>query len=71
MDWRNRRYTDQTHRAGGSSADFWSAALTNATPNDVNLDFDFGSVVTVNTLALWNYNAFNSTAVDGELEISI
>jgi hypothetical protein len=52
------------HSAGGSGANFWSAALQNgATANDVNLDFDFGSEVRLDTLALWNYNAFNPTAV--------
>lgn len=55
----------QQHSAGGNPANFWSVGLRNgATPNDVNLDFDFGSQVRLDTLALWNYNAFNSTATD-------
>ncbi|MBL1211675.1 MAG: PEP-CTERM sorting domain-containing protein [Geminocystis sp. GBBB08] len=31
--------------------------------SDVNIDFDFGTQVELNTLALWNYNAFNASAV--------
>lgn len=53
------------HVAGGNSADFWAASLSGgATPADVNLDFDFGSSVFLDTLALWNYNAFNTTATE-------
>ncbi|TRU17644.1 MAG: PEP-CTERM sorting domain-containing protein [Microcystis aeruginosa Ma_QC_B_20070730_S2] len=31
---------------------------------DVNLDFDFGSSVFLDTLALWNYNVFDTIATD-------
>ncbi|WP_293087256.1 excalibur calcium-binding domain-containing protein [Moorena sp. SIO3H5] len=56
---------DKIHVAGGNPADFLSASLKNgATAADVNFDFDFGSPVVLNTLALWNYNAFNTTATN-------
>ncbi|WP_287310494.1 excalibur calcium-binding domain-containing protein [Moorena sp. SIO1G6] len=56
---------DQLHVAGGNSANFLSAKLNHcATAADVNFDFDFGSPVLFNTLALWNYNAFNTTATN-------
>lgn len=55
----------QQHVAGESDSNFWSATLGGgATPADVNLDFNFGSPVLLDTLALWNYNAFNTTATD-------
>lgn len=56
---------DKIHVAGGNPANFLSASLKNgATAADVNFDFDFGSPVVLNTLALWNYNAFNTTATN-------
>jgi hypothetical protein len=46
-------------------SNFWSAFLSDgATPADVNLDFDFGSSVFLDTLALWNYNYFSTEATD-------
>ncbi|NCR77917.1 MAG: hypothetical protein GPI92_21200 [Microcystis aeruginosa K13-06] len=46
-------------------SNFWGVRLEmGTTPADVNLDFDFGSSVFLDTLALWNYNAFNTTATD-------
>ncbi|MDB9423879.1 PEP-CTERM sorting domain-containing protein [Microcystis aeruginosa CS-564/01] len=55
----------QQHVAGENSADFWSASLGGgATPADVNLDFNFGSPVFLDTLALWNYNVFDTIATD-------
>ncbi|WP_293104023.1 excalibur calcium-binding domain-containing protein [Moorena sp. SIOASIH] len=56
---------DQLHVAGGNPANFLSAKLNHCgTAADVNFDFDFGSPVVLNTLALWNYNAFNTTATN-------
>ena len=56
---------DQIHVAGGNTDNFLSAKLsTFAKVADVNFDFDFGSPVVLNTLALWNYNAFNTTATN-------
>ncbi|GCL46229.1 hypothetical protein NIES3787_19210 [Microcystis aeruginosa NIES-3787] len=55
----------QQHVAGESDSNFWSATLGGgATPADVNLDFNFGSPVLLDTLALWNYNVSNTTATD-------
>jgi hypothetical protein len=59
------------HLADGNPADYWSAVLSGgATITDVNLDFNFGSSVLLDTLALWNYNAFSTTATDAESRIS-
>ena len=56
---------EQQHVSTGGGANFWSATVSGgATTADVNLDFDFGSSVFLDTLALWNYNAFNITATD-------
>jgi hypothetical protein len=53
------------HVGGADPANFWSAELSGgATPADVNLDFDFGSSVFLDTLALWNYNVFDTIATD-------
>ncbi len=55
----------QQHVAGSDFSNFWGVRLeSGTTPADVNLDFDFGSSVFLDTLALWNYNAFNTTATD-------
>ena len=55
----------QQHVGGSNGANFWGVRLeSGTTPADVNLDFDFGSSVFLDTLALWNYNAFNTTATD-------
>jgi len=55
----------QQHVAGMDFSNFWGVRLEmGTTPADVNLDFDFGSSVFLDTLALWNYNAFNTTATD-------
>ncbi|TRU30647.1 MAG: PEP-CTERM sorting domain-containing protein [Microcystis aeruginosa Ma_QC_B_20070730_S2] len=54
---------EQQHVANGDG--FWSAVLSDgATSADVNLDFDFGSSVFLDTLALWNYNFFDTAATD-------
>ncbi|AKV65373.1 hypothetical protein [Microcystis panniformis] len=55
----------QQHVAGMDFSNFWGVRLEiGTTPADVNLDFDFGSSVFLDTLALWNYNVFNTIATD-------